>query len=174
MYDSSVKVPLIMCHKGHIPENQVCDEMHSGYDFMPTLLEYLGFENDEADELPGKSFLPALMGQEHKNEDGRVVVFDEYGPVRMIRSRKYKLVHRYPYGPDEFYDLEADPGETHNGIEDEQYQDMIQDMKKQMELWFLQYVDPRIDGAKEPVMGGGQRDLAGLLGPGINVYGENI
>ena len=35
MYDSSVKVPLIMCHKGHIPENQVCDEMHSGYDFMP-------------------------------------------------------------------------------------------------------------------------------------------
>lgn len=51
---------------------------------------------------------------------------------------------------------------------------MIQDMKKQMELWFLQYVDPRIDGAKEPVMGGGQRDLAGLLGPGINVYGENI
>ena len=43
MYDSSVKVPLIMCHKGHIPENHVCDEMHSGYDFMPTLLDYLGY-----------------------------------------------------------------------------------------------------------------------------------
>ena len=51
MYDSSVKVPLIMCHKGHIPENHVCDEMHSGYDFMPTLLDYLGFKNDEADKL---------------------------------------------------------------------------------------------------------------------------
>ena len=70
--------------------------------------------------------------------------------------------------------MEADPGEAYNGIEDESYQDVIRDMKKQMELWFLQYVDPRIDGAKEPVMGGGQKDLAGVLGPGINVYGENI
>ena len=163
-----------MCHKGHIPENHVCDEMHSGYDFMPTLLDYLGFKNDEADKLPGKSFLSALMGQEQKGEENSVVVFDEYGPVRMIRSRKYKLVHRYPFGPDEFYDLEVDPGEAYNGIEDESYQDVIRDMKKQMELWFLQYVDPRIDGAKEPVMGGGQKDLAGVLGPGINVYGENI
>ncbi len=46
-------------------------------------------------------------------------------------------------------------------------------MKKQMELWFLQYANPRIDGSREPVMGGGQSFLAGVLGPGINVYGEN-
>ncbi len=40
-----------------------------------------------------------------------IVVFDEYGPVRMIRTREWKYVHRYPYGPHELYHLAGDPGE---------------------------------------------------------------
>ena len=39
---------------------------------------------------------------------------DEYGPNRMIRGRRFKYVARYPYGPNELYDLETDPGETKN------------------------------------------------------------
>lgn len=172
MYDSSVKVPFIASHKGHIPGGRVCDAMVSGYDFMPTLLDYVGLlEPDET--LPGKSFLSCLMGRKDGGEDGAVVVFDEYGPVRMIRSRQHKLVIRYPYGPNEFYDLEEDPGEDCNRYEDEGCQTVIKEMKRQLELWFLQYADPRIDGTREPVLGGGQAHMAGLLGPGIHVYGEN-
>ena len=139
---------------------------------MPTLLEYLGLGNEEGDKLPGKSFFNDLMGAEGK-EEGPVVVFDEYGPARMIRDRRYKLIHRYPYGPDEFYDLESDPGETCNRIQDDGCMEVMGRMKKKMELWFLQYADPRIDGSREPVMGGGQSRMAGVLGPGIYVYGEN-
>lgn len=173
MYDSSVKVPLIISHKGRIPEGAVCREMCSAYDIMPTLLEYLGYENPDAEKLPGKSFLSALMQEEQEKTDKEVVVFDEYGPVRMIRTEDYKYVHRFPYGPHEFYDLKKDPGEDHNCYEDAEYGQQIQELKCRMDLWFLKYVDPRIDGAKEPVLGGGQKDMAGLLGPGYLVYNEN-
>ena len=44
------------------------------------------------------------------------MVFDEYGPVRMIRNTEYKYIHRYPYGEHEFYDLKADPDENINLI----------------------------------------------------------
>ena len=30
-----------------------------------------------------------------------IVIYDEYGPVRMIRLAQWKYVHRYPYGPHE-------------------------------------------------------------------------
>ena len=58
-------------------------------------------------------------------------------------------------------------------IDEEEYQPLIQKMKRQMDQWFLTYVNPEIDGGKEPVLGGGQKDLAGLWGPGLHVYNEN-
>ena len=63
--------------------------------------------------LPGRSFAPWLT-QPDLPQPAPVVVFDEYGPVRMIRRRDGKLVLRYPDGPDEFFDLARDPDEEHN------------------------------------------------------------
>ena len=54
-----------------------------------------------------------------------MIVFDEYGPVRMIRSRDWKYIHRYPYGPHEFYDLTNDPDEAHNLIDSPDHQARI-------------------------------------------------
>ena len=42
MYEESVKVPFIARHPGRIPAGVVCDSLVSAYDFMPTLLDYLG------------------------------------------------------------------------------------------------------------------------------------
>ena len=42
------------------------------------------------------------------------MIYDEYGPVRMIRTRAWKYVHRCPYGPHELYDLANDPEEKAN------------------------------------------------------------
>lgn len=174
MYDSSVKVPFIISHKRGIPEDKLSSRMCSGYDFMPTLLDYLGFENKEAKNLPGKSFLTSILNplEQVQNHD-KVVVYDEYGPVRMIREEKYKYIHRYPFGPHELYDLENDPGEEKNLYEKENYSHVIQKMKKSLDNWFYKYVDPKIDGAKEAVLGGGQQDKAGVLGPGYGVYRKN-
>jgi len=173
MYDTSVKVPTIIAHPGSIPEGVVCDELLSHYDVMPTLLEYLGLGNPEADALPGKSFLPILQGRDIDERD-HVVVYDEYGPVRMIRSREYKYVHRYPYGPHELYDLQNDPDERMNLIEDPEAQAVQADMKATLDLWFDRYVDPARDGVREAVYGKGQLTRCGPAACGDKAFADDI
>ena len=52
MFDTSVKVPMIVSRPGSVPEGEVVSTLHSHYDLMPTLLEYVGVENPDADSLP--------------------------------------------------------------------------------------------------------------------------
>ncbi len=169
MYEESVKVPFIARHPGHIPAGTVCDALVSAYDFMPTLLDYLGLEPSDKAERPGVSFAPALKGEEFNQRD-EVVVFDEYGPNRMIRDRRSKYVVRYPYGPNELYDLQNDPGETKNLLKEGGVEDLEQEMRLRLESWFAKYVNPEIDGAKEAVFGSGQIGLAGLWGKGAPAH----
>ena len=181
MYDTSVKVPAIASHPGRIPEGQVCEALLSGYDFMPTLLEYLGLPNPEAGKLPGRSFAPLLMGRENEGHD-HVVVYDEYGPTRMVRTKDWKYVHRYPYGPHELYDLANDPGERINLLTDERLlaqvegdrDEIVVSLKARLEEWFAQYVDPMLDGTREAVGGRGQINLAGPRGGGIPAFNERV
>jgi len=160
MFDSAVKVPAIMSRPGHTPHAVVCEELLSHYDVMPTLLDYTGIENPEASRLPGTSFADILRGK-HSTPHRHVVVFDEYGPVRMIRDQKWKYVHRYPYGPNELYDLLNDPDETINLVRKPDYEPRAQRMRQSLETWFTDYVDPERDGTHEAVTGKGQIDLAG-------------
>ena len=171
MYDSSVKVPAIFNHPGRIPEGVVSDELVSGYDFMPTLLDYLDIKNPEAEKLPGRSFLPLLLGGEMPGQE-HIVVYDEYGPVRMVRTREWKYVHRYPYGPHELYDIVNDPEEKNNLAEEEDKKKILQSMKAMLEDWFLKYVDPALDGTHEGVTGMGQVAFAGPAAKGSMVYSQ--
>ena len=55
MYEESVKVPFIMSHTGALRRGVVCDSLLSHYDFLPTVLEYLGLPGlpeAEAQTLP--------------------------------------------------------------------------------------------------------------------------
>lgn len=169
MYDNSVKVPAIASHPGYIPESVVSDALLSGYDFMPTLLDYLGLGNPEHTSLPGRSFAPILQGRAVQGND-HVVVYDEYGPVRMIRTHEWKYVHRYPYGPHELYHLSEDPAERVNLVEQSDLQDVVVPMRAGLQDWFIQYVDPWRDGRHEPVTGQGQLDLAGPAGRGVDAF----
>ena len=168
MYDNSVKVPFIMSQPGRIPAGQVSEAMVSQYDFMPTLLDYLGLPDPNDDMSPGKSFVPVLTGKTNDAKD-RIVVFDEYGPVRMIRTQEWKYVHRYPYGPHELYDLVGDPDERNNLIDDKTRKALIRNMRGQMGEWFERYVIPQLDGARFPVAGTGQ--VAKIEN---KKYGENV
>ena len=169
MYEESVKVPFIVRHPGRIPAGTVCDALVSAYDFMPTLLDYLGIEPSDQEERPGVSFASALKGEEFRQRD-EVVVMDEYGPNRMIRGRRYKYIVRYPYGPNELYDLLEDPKETKNLLKNGGMEALEQEMRYRLETWFARYVNPEIDGAKEAVFGSGQTGLAGLWGKGAPAH----
>lgn len=101
-----------------------------------------------------------------------VVVYDEYGPVRMIRSKEWKYIHRYPYGYHELYDLKNDPGEEHNLYGDPRYTGKAVEMRRRMEGWFEQYVRGERNGVLQAVTGAGQDCPVGKGGDRINIYGS--
>jgi len=136
---------------------------------MPTLLDYLGLDNPVKDELPGRSFSSVLHGKTDPVHD-HVVVYDEYGPVRMIRTLEWKYVHRYPYGPHELYNIKADPLERTNLVDLPEYQDVVEKMRAQLQDWFIRYTDPLKDGRHEAVTGQGQLALAGPAGRGVQAF----
>jgi arylsulfatase A-like enzyme len=169
MYDSSIKVPLIASHPGVVPKGEVCSGMFSAYDLMPTLLDYTGLANPGAGKLPGRSFVPVLRGEAAGGND-HIVVYDEYGPTRMIRTREYKYVHRYPYGPHELYDLQQDPQERRNLLLEDGGEELVVPLKAKLEEWFVRYSDPAVDGRHEAVTGKGQLGLAGPAGKGAKAF----
>lgn len=155
MYDSAVKVPCLFRLPGVVQENVVSHEMVSHYDFYETILDMAGIPFEKPADMPGTSFAPLLTGAQQRVRDS-VVVFDEYGPCRMIRTQEWKLVLRLPDGPNELYDLVNDPGEDVNRYEDPACRKIIQALSGTLGDWFQQFVDPAFDGSKEDVCGRGQ------------------
>jgi arylsulfatase A-like enzyme len=148
MYENSVLVPFIARHPERIPAGRVDDTMVSAYDFLPTLLDYADLPLPEGRNLPGRSFAPVLDGSGEAGNDF-VVVYDEYGPVRMIRTEAWKYVHRYPDGPHDLYDLRNDPDERRNLADDATHASRARELRAEMEEWFARYVEPEHDGLKE-------------------------
>ena len=96
------------------------------------------------------------MAERETTEQRDVVVHQEYGPVRMIRTPDRKYVHRYPSGPHELYDLAADPGERENLVDDPGRAAEVADLRRRLHRWFTDHADPALDGAALPVVGAGQ------------------
>lgn len=111
MYEESVLVPMIARLPGVIPAGRVENGLYGHMDIFPTVAEFTGVPVPEG--LCGQSLKKALLGQAAE-DDGAVFLCDEYGPTRMVRTRDWKYIHRYPYGPHELYDLANDPHERVN------------------------------------------------------------
>jgi choline-sulfatase len=159
MYENSIRVPFIVSHPGHVPEGRVETAMVSAYDVMPTLLDYLGLLIPSAEcNLPGESFLPLLRGEPSPGHEC-VVIYDEYGPVRMVRTAEWKYVYRHAHGPHELYDLVNDPDERHNRVDEPNQQARITELKAMMDEWFARYVDPVRDGLRQDGWLHGQIEL---------------
>jgi len=154
MFDTAVKVPTLMSRPGHVPAGVVEESLLSHYDFMPTLLEYAGLSDAQPTDgdRPGRSFVPIMNGTP-MGTNRPVVVLDEYGPTRMIRTESLKYVHRYPDGPYELYDLVGDPDETVNEIDNPTFAGPISELRGQLERWFERYTEAERDGRKQAVKG---------------------
>ena len=183
MFDTSVKVPAILSYPGRIPEGETCDALLSQYDFLPTLLDFAGLPNPAAGELPGRSFAALLTSAASSDRGGGsaprraspadrdfVVVYDEYGPVRMVRTRDWKYIHRYPYGPHELYDLTADPDEKRNLYKDPGERARVDELREMLEAWFTEYAEPERDGVRQGVTGRGQIHAVGPAGGGARAF----
>lgn len=165
LYDVNVKVPAIFRWPGTLPGGRVVTRLGSGYDIFPTILEAAGHSPPASDiPLPGASLLPIMRTEGPDLDPASIVVFDEYGPARMLRDSEWKYVHRYPYGPNELYDLVEDPGERVNLLDD--YRDFrlssaevaakADSLKQRLDQWFSRFALPEYDGRAHAVTGRGQ------------------
>jgi arylsulfatase A-like enzyme len=164
MYDTSVKVPCIVAQPSRIEGGRVSRDLLSGYDFFPTMVDYLGLPHTADHAKPGRSFRRLLDGTGTAGHEA-VVVYDEYGPVRMVRTREWKYVHRWPDGPHELFDLRADPGERHDRFDDPVLAPVVADLRARLAGWFAQYADPVREGVDKGVTGCGQLGRVDRVAP---------
>lgn len=116
-YEGGVRIPLLLRWPGHA-RPQVCEELVSTVDLMPTVLAACGVA--PASDLPGRPLQPLLAGEPVA---WRTHLFTEYHthaaaanyhPQRAVRTDRYKLIENLlpdtvnPDCADTFRKLEAD------------------------------------------------------------------
>ena len=145
-----------------IERHAVKTALVSQYDIFPTILEMAKVEQYTGnDKAPGQSFLPLLAGETDSFRED-VVVYDEYGPVRMIRTNEYKYVHILPGGPDQLFDLVHDPEELENLADCPEYRPIKMKLYRKLTQWFDAHVYPEHDAARCPI--------ATAMQPGRTMY----
>ena len=139
IYEPSFRMPFLMRYPAKIPAGAKDHTLISNVDFAPTLLDFAGMKAPQ--DVQGKSFAQAAEGRTQGN--WRKAVYYHYyewpfwhhvQPHYGMRTKRYKLVHFY-YNIDvwEFYDLEKDPDEMNNLINNPAYADTIAKLKVQLQ-----------------------------------------
>jgi uncharacterized sulfatase len=148
MYEEITRMPLIIEQPGLVAAGTRCDSVVSHIDLLPTMLELAGMAIPPI--LEGTSLLPQLHGE---GAPGRSAVIefqryeiehDSWGgfqPVRCIVDERHKLVLNLPH-TDELYDLERDPAEVQNLIEDPAYEATRNALHDQLLDWMYDKRDP--------------------------------
>ena len=90
-------------------------------------LEYAAGHTDPSDLYYPRLILQASEGPEHTK-------------AAMCRTKTHKYVKRF-YEQDELYDLEKDPQELHNVINNPAYSDVLQVLKERMLSWYMETCD---------------------------------
>ena len=140
----NMQVPLIVSHPGRIPTGKKTDKIINQYDIFPTLLEYTGMQDKKIANSPGKSFLPILKGKAVK--DWEDAAFFEFVTVRVIRTSKWKYMKRLDdEEPNTLFDLEKDPGEKNNLIDDPAHQEIVRSLDNRLTVFFSKYSDTKYD-----------------------------
>lgn len=133
-YEESVGVPFILKYKGGIPAGQT-DRKHlvsTGLDILPTICDYAGIDIPE--HLLGRSLRPMAEGE--TVDDWRTYVASENHYTRMIRSQRYKYcAFDDPDSKESLVDMETDPGEIRNLVDDPEFQKVLAEHRRLLADW---------------------------------------
>jgi hypothetical protein len=154
IYDSVLRVPLILRLPGVLPEGRVVDGVVRIEDVAPTILELLGRVVPEGFE--GESLLPSIRSG---SADADAFVISELGPwIVSVRSDRWHYlynpkgytspatVHRdrgdrplFRIETEELYDLHADPREARNVVAD--HPELAREMRERATRWLAEEPD---------------------------------
>jgi arylsulfatase A-like enzyme len=143
-HELMMQIPLIFRQPGKIPAGKTSDLFVSNYDFMPSLLGYLGMgeKMPQKPKSPGRDFSGVLRGETIPWEN---VTYYEMETVRAIRAERWKYVARFPKGPFELYDMKADPQERFNLYGQPGTEATRAELDGRLNDFFTKYADPQYD-----------------------------
>ncbi|MDR6553896.1 sulfatase-like hydrolase/transferase [Paenibacillus qinlingensis] len=134
MFDEGYRVPLVVSWPGNNP-NPGCqvDEFVTLMDIAPTLLEAAGAP--VLNKCAGRSLLPFLSNTQpddwRDSQYAQCNGVEVYYTSRMVRTNDYKFVY-HATDINELYDLNVDPHELHNVIDQPNMQDVVKQMYGKM------------------------------------------
>ncbi|BBY23192.1 sulfatase family protein [Mycobacterium stomatepiae] len=119
LYDAGTGIALLIRPPaGRAATPQVYEELFSGVDLVPTLLELLGL--DVPDDIEGVSHASALIAPHIPADPVREQVYtmktyhDSFDPIRAIRTKEYSYIENYVPRP--LLDLPWDIEESPSGL----------------------------------------------------------
>jgi choline-sulfatase len=130
MFEESQRVPFIFAGKG-IKSNYsdkstlVCN----GLDLLPTLCDLAGIEIPKG--ISGVSLKPYLM-DEGKRPDRKYLVTESYNSFQITDGRYKFTIYELPKNPEMLTDVDKNPGETINYINDPAYTEIKAILKKEL------------------------------------------
>ena len=146
-YESSMKIPMLIRYPEKIKSGTIINENALNIDLAPTILELAGIK--KPDYMQGESMVSLLEDNPEKTNWRKSFMFEYYiddaypyaGPNMLaIRSEKYKLIDAFLEDDiDELYDLENDPGEMHNLINNADYNSVEKKLRQELEKLKTKY-----------------------------------
>lgn len=118
VFEGGLRVPMIARWPEKIPPGTISDHVGVFYDFLPTFAEIVAAEVPA--NIDGISLLPTLLGEPERQRRHEFLVWEfyGYGGQQAVRFGPWKAVrrdcYRSPDGPLMLFNLDTDPGETHD------------------------------------------------------------
>ena len=130
-YEGSVRIPLVIAGPGigsSAPSRRVADEVAELRDVMPTVLEMAGL--DCPPTVQGRSLLPLMQSAA---ADWRPYIHGEHcrsfsaeQEMQYVTDGRQKFIWLPRIGVEQFFDLEDDPGECNNLIDEPSWRTTIE------------------------------------------------
>jgi choline-sulfatase len=146
-YEETVHVPLVFTGAGIPKKGHSIGGLCSLLDLVPTLCDYADIPVPKS--LEGQSLWPDLAQARERSEVHEAVFgqwHTEWGytiePGRMVRSERYKYTHYREGDGEELYDLQRDPGETCNRIDDPSYKSIVREHRERLAHYISKTSDP--------------------------------
>lgn len=176
MKEAGLETALIFYNPKMFGTNIVSNDLLCNVDLMPTLLELAGLTVPEDLDGKSFAPLLLTKSAAKIREDFfcELTWHDNYHPMRGIRTEKYKYVKNFEDGPkiympmdihssisgaevrkdyyvpndiEELYELEKDPLEYTNLINDPQYAKVAEQLRMKVDNWMKETNDPLLQGA---------------------------
>lgn len=138
MYEGGVREPLLIRWPGKIPEKSTCCAPVVSMDFYPTVLEAAGLPLRTEQHQDGVSLMGLFEGKESLDREALFWHYPHYGnqggtPGASILMFPWKLIQFYEDERLELYNLESDPGENHNLVQEKPRRAKM--MSEKLHVW---------------------------------------